>query len=654
MMKWNVGLKIGLGYILAMILLVIIGSVSYQTTNELAAGIAMVDKTQEEIIKLNGIITQLQAAESAERAYVITGEDSYLAIYSDASISIPKDLAQLRNIMSTNEILLVKLNALESVVNSKLQRITLIIQTRKNSGEDAAYALVKDGTGKVAMNLVSDAVTDIEKELDLLLVQRQTAEDQSKQIIFSIITLGIPMSIVLIIIVGIFIVRGITIPLKEATEMANRIAVGDLSVLPSDQKRHDEIGELSRAFYTMTDSLNEMAKTTQCISAGDYSVTLKPKSEKDIMGNALSLMVESLRNVATTANSIADGDLTINVIAKSEKDMMGNALCAMVESLRQMANVAGRISQGDLTVKIDPKSSKDVMGNTLSTMVISLREMTREILEGVNVISSASAEIMASTSQVASGAMETASAIIETTSSVEEVKQSAQMANEKSRTVSETTQEIVQVSENGIRSVEQSIIGMSRIQDQVESIAQSLIRLSEQSQAIGEIISSVNDLAEQSNLLAVNAAIEAAKAGDQGKGFAVVAQEVKVLAEQSKEATSQVRGILNDILKAINIAVIATEQGGKAVESGVIQSREAGETIRKMADGIGNAAHMAIQISVTSQQQLVGMDQIVLAMENIRQASEQNVSGTKQVESTVQNLHELGQRLKQTVGKYKI
>ena len=180
------------------------------------------------------------------------------------------------------------------------------------------------------------------------------------------------------------------------------------------------------------------------------------------------------------------------------------------------------------------------------------------------------------------------------------------------------------------------------------------MRLSEQSQAICEIIATVNDLAEQSNLLAVNAAIEAAKAGEQGKGFAVVAQEVKSLAEQSKEATAQVRAILNDIQKATNAAVLATEQGNKAVEAGVRQSRDANEAINLMGRNIEDSAQAALQIAASSQQQLTGMDQVALAMENIKQASEQNVAGMKQVEVTTQSLHELGQKLKGLVAQYQV
>jgi len=215
-------------------------------------------------------------------------------------------------------------------------------------------------------------------------------------------------------------------------------------------------------------------------------------------------------------------------------------------------------------------------------------------------------------------------------------------------------QKAVQVSQGGKRSVEDAIEGMHRIREQMESIAGSILKLSEQSLSIGEIIATVNDLAEQSNLLAVNAAIEAAKAGEQGKGFGVVAQEVKSLAEQSKQATAQVRTILGDIQKATSAAVMATEQGTKAVAAGVRQSTEAGESIRMLADSIAEAAQAAAQIAASSQQQLAGIEQVALAMENIKQASTQNVAGTKQTEIAARNLHDLGQKLKQVVERYTV
>lgn len=185
-------------------------------------------------------------------------------------------------------------------------------------------------------------------------------------------------------------------------------------------------------------------------------------------------------------------------------------------------------------------------------------------------------------------------------------------------------------------------------------IAESMVRLSEQTQAIGVIITTVDDLAQQSNLLAVNASIEAAKAGDQGKGFAVVAQEVKSLASQSKQATNQVRAILNDIQKATSASVMATEQGAKAVEEGVKKSEQAGQSILMLLSSISDASNAAAQIAVSSQQQLIGMDQATVAMENIKQTSNQNVESSKQLETSVTSILDIGYRLKNLVSQFKI
>jgi methyl-accepting chemotaxis protein len=287
----------------------------------------------------------------------------------------------------------------------------------------------------------------------------------------------------------------------------------------------------------------------------------------------------------------------------------------------------------------------------IGTGIYLSRTITHQLRQSVRQLATSSAEILATTTQVAAGATETATAVSETTATVEEVKQTAQLASQKARYVSDSAQKAAQVSLAGRKSVEDAIAGMQRIQEQMESIAESIVQLSEQSQAIGEIIATVNDLAEQSNVLAVNAAIEAAKAGEQGKGFAVVAQEVKSLAEQSKQATTQVRAILGDIQKATSAAVLATEQGHKAVEAGVRQSGNANDAIRQLAESVNEAAQAATQIAASSQQQMVGMDQVALAMDNIKQASVQNVAGTRQAEVAAQGLHELGVTLGALIGR---
>jgi methyl-accepting chemotaxis protein len=331
---------------------------------------------------------------------------------------------------------------------------------------------------------------------------------------------------------------------------------------------------------------------------------------------------------------------------------------SITRPLNLCVQTADMIASKDLTRDLSTFEKQGdefgIMIQSFSKMGKTLRGQMQGILDGVNVLASSSSEILASTTQIASGSAETAAAISETTTTVEEVCQAAQLSSQKAKNVSDNAQRIAQVSQSGQKAVDETVDGMNRIREQMDVIAQTVVRLSEQTQSIGGIIASVTDIADQSNLLAVNAAIEAAKAGEQGKGFAVVAQEIRNLAEQSKQSTNQVRNILNDVQKATSAAVLATEQGNKMVEAGVKQSVQAGEAIRVLAESSNEAVQATTQIVASSQQQLVGMDQIGTAMQNINQAGMETAASMTQAEDSVKNLHEVGQKLKELVEQFKM
>ncbi|HET6803978.1 MAG TPA: methyl-accepting chemotaxis protein [Frateuria sp.] len=377
-----------------------------------------------------------------------------------------------------------------------------------------------------------------------------------------------------------------------------------------------------------------------------------------LMGWLLTRAISGpLRSLTAAAERIAVGDLPPEETVLARGDEVGllhQAFARMGRSLRQMATVAGSIAEGDLRVQVEPQSERDVLGKAFALMVDNLRALTRELHEGIGVLSTSATEISTSTSELAASATQTAAAISETTTTVEEVRQTAQMSSEKARAVSDSALRVASVSEEGRRATDDAAAGMARIQQQMELIADSMVRLSEQSQAVGQIVATVEDLSGQSKLLAVNASIEAAKAGEHGKGFAVVAQEVKSLAEQSRQATAQVRSILGDIQQATSAAVLATEQGSHAVAEGVRQSTQAGQSIQALAGSVGEASQAAVQIAASSQQQLVGVDQVATAMESIKLASAQNVDSAKQMESAAHGIKLLGEKLRQIAVGYRV
>ncbi|MBN2323368.1 MAG: methyl-accepting chemotaxis protein [Spirochaetes bacterium] len=363
-----------------------------------------------------------------------------------------------------------------------------------------------------------------------------------------------------------------------------------------------------------------------------------------------------LHRAREIALKMSKGDLSerISIRTHDEIGSLMQSLDSMIDTTKRMAELADRISHGDLTGGVQPRSEKDVLGNALAHMVSDLKGQVSDIIEGANVIATATGEITAAASQLVAGSSETATSISQTTATVEEVKQASTVANEKAKEVSEVAQKSMLHSQRGQEAVKKVIEGMGSIKDRMKQLAGDIMNLSDQSHAIGQIIATVNDIAEQTNLLSVNAAIEAMKAGEYGKGFSVVAGEIKSLSEQSKRATTQVKTILNDIQKAIGQAVMATEEGSKVIEAGVRQSEEAGETIEVLAQNIVGASEASTQIAASSQQQLVGMDQVALAMVSIREASAQNVNSTRQVENSAKNLHELGQRLRTLTANYKL
>jgi methyl-accepting chemotaxis protein len=385
-----------------------------------------------------------------------------------------------------------------------------------------------------------------------------------------------------------------------------------------------------------------------------------------VVGLAL-IISRPIQGVQATATAIAGGALDQQAPEQGPTEVvaLARAFNQMAATLRQLlitereskarleravagyGALAARVGRGDLAARVSVEGEGELaaLGGNLNRLIEGLAELVSQIRTAAEEIAAATAEILAATSQQAAGVTEAVTAIQQTVTTVDEVKQTTQLVTQKAQAVAEAVQRTTQIAQDGRRAVEESTRSAQEAKTRMEAIAARILTLSEQAQAIGEITATVGDLAEQSNLLAVNAAIEAAKAGEAGKGFAVVAAEVKSLAEQSRAATAQVRGILGEVQRATQAAVMAAEQGVKVSEAGAGVAIRAGEAIRLLAENVGESAQAAQQILASAQQQGGGMDQVALAMRNIQQASTQTLASTRQVERAAQDLNELARRL---------
>ncbi|MCL0058412.1 methyl-accepting chemotaxis protein, partial [Dehalococcoidia bacterium] len=502
------------------------------------------------------------------------------------------------------------------------------------------------------------------------------------------------LAIVLGIGIALVISRAITKPVASLQQVAEQVARGDTQAT-IDIDQEDEIGQLANAFRGVTETLKAKAETAEQFAQGNLTVAVPLASEVDTLGNAMVIMRDSIQQLSDETQRLTraavDGDLSYRgdasrLSGEYAKIVEGfnRTLKAIHEPIKVIRIYLDRISKGDLSKKltvVDEKTNvlkgdfKGLMDDTnrviesLTQLVAhikvnanNLEQASDQLATAANQAGEATQQVAGTSQQMASGAADQAASSQETTRAVgqltEVIDQIARGAQEQSSQVqkavaatseassgveqvatgaaaaAEGSRKAAEAARNGAEMTRKTVAGMEKIRATVDIASEKVTDLGKRSEQIDKIVSVISDIAAQTNLLALNAAIEAARAGEHGRGFAVVADEVRKLAERSSAATQEIADLIASIQNGVKESVKSMEEGTSEVKEGFRLASEAGNVLEEILRASVDVSEQIEQISAGAQQSSASASELVKLIDGIGSVSEENMASTEQMSAS--------------------
>jgi len=391
---------------------------------------------------------------------------------------------------------------------------------------------------------------------------------------------------------------------------------------------------LAWRFAALLGPVHALAEFSERLAAGDP----RARAEVDAT-NELGYIADNLnRAVAKVSKATSNQDATES----------------LQKNITDLLTVINQVARGDLTMR--GKVTNDALGNvsdSINYMLDNFTKVLERVRKAAMEVTACSNNILVAADEMQAGATQQDQEITNTSSAVEQLTVSMKQVSNNAEASAEAARRALDAAEQGNRAVRDTLEGMQRIRASVQATAKKIKSLGDRSLEISEIINVINDITEQTNLLALNAAIEAARAGEAGRGFAVVADEVRKLAEHSRSATKDIAALIKAIQAETNEAVIVMEEGTKEVEGGASLADQAGRALDAISNVVRQSAELVQEISLASKQQVRGTEGVAHAMQIISNITRQTSQGTRGTVATVSQLVKLSDHLNEALAQFR-